>query len=273
MTKGPQKIFIGGYTKSGTTFIGRALGLFNNVYAKGELDYFRLFYTGLHDMVVAYNENLAIVNREVYDGHGDLDLVTVKNMRGLQDKVFQHLFFNGGDVPDDCKFIVEKSPRNIFHIAQIEKMFPDALNVCVYREPKTVFRSLVRHLADHRHTEFQNPAFQKRRELLNRFVKRWNRYIDIIETNREKLNLVRYQQASDDNQAFLDYAEKEILGFSNGLRAPVETLSKEHYLKSLPKENRAKSLVQTGPYKITLTDGETDTIGDRCREPDVSFDF
>ena len=53
-----KKIFIGGYTKSGTTFIGRAFGLLNGVYAKGELDYFRIFYRGMEKMVVEYNENI-----------------------------------------------------------------------------------------------------------------------------------------------------------------------------------------------------------------------
>lgn len=269
----PRKIFIGGYTKSGTTFIGRAFGLFNNVYAKGELDYFRIFYKGFEELVVDYNKNISIVNREVYDGKGSLEPVTVKSFRRLHDKMFTHLYFAGKPVPDDCQVMVEKSPRNIFMLNQISYLFPDAVNVCVYREPQAVFRSLMRHMADHRDSNFFDPDYKKRSSMLHGFFVRWNKYADIIEEKRTMIKLVNYEAAAADNQAFLDFAEKEILGFSPGLRAPVETLSKEYYLKSLPQEARDKSLVQTGPHKIILSRNEVDLINENSRIPSMSFDF
>ncbi len=269
----PKKIFVGGYTKSGTTFVGRALGLFNNTYAKGEMDYFRLFNKGMSDLVVAYNNNLEVVNREVYDGKGNLEPVTIRTMRSLYDKLFLHLFFNGETVPADCEFIVEKSPRNIFHLSQIQQIFPDSVNICVYREPVAVFRSLTRHMADHRNASFHDPASKQRQALLANMPKRWNRYIDIIEKQRKALKVVQYQRAADDNAAFLDYIEQDIIGKPLGLRAPVETLSKDYYLKSLPEEVRAKSLVQTGPPKIVLSENEIQSINETCRLPGIEFDF
>ncbi len=269
----PRKIFIGGYTKSGTTFIGRAFGLFNGVYAKGELDYFRLFSKGMGDMARAYNGNIAVVNKEVYDGQGSLEPLSPNSFRALHDKTFNHIFFAGQPVPDDCVTIVEKSPRNIFWLEQITLIFPDAVNICVYREPKAVFRSLMRHMADHRDPKFNDPDFAERANMLNGFCPRWEEYVSIIEKNQQSLKVVQYQNAADDNQAFLDYVEKDILHHSPGLRAPVKTLSKEHYLKSLPKDTRAKSLVQTGSPKIKLADNETATLEQLCRAPNVSFDF
>jgi len=269
----PKKIFIGGYTKSGTTFMGRAFGLFNGVYAKGEQDYFRLFFKGMQDLVLAYNKNIAVVNKEVYDGRGSLEPLTNTSFRSLHDKTFKHIFFAGQPVPNDCVTIVEKSPHNIYWVEQIVKIFPNAVNICVYREPKAVFRSLIRHMADHRDPKFNDPDFAKRVNMLQGFCRRWEEYVSIIEKNRQNLKVIQYQAAADDNQALLDYVEKDILHHSPGLRAPVETLSKEHYLKSLPEDARAKSLVQTGPPKIKLTDTETATLERLCRAPNVEFDF
>lgn len=268
-----QKIFIGGYTKSGTTFVGRAFGLFNGVYAKGELDYFRIFAKGMRKMVVDYNENITHVNREVYDGQGTLAPLSADSFRELHDKTFKHIFFSGQPVPEDCTTIVEKSPRNIYFVEDIKAIFPEAMNVCVYREPVSVFRSMMRHMADHRDPKYLDPNCTLRKNMLREFFKFWEHYIGVVEKKRKILKVIRYDNAAKDNQALLDYIETDILGHSPGLRAPVETLSKEHYLKSLPKEAREKSLVQVGPYKIKLADREITMIEQRCREPNIEFDF
>ena len=268
-----QKIFIGGYTKSGTTFVGRAFGLFNGVYAKGELDYFRLFAKNMREMVVAYNENITHVNKEVYDGQGTLEPLTPDSFRELHDKTFKHVFFAGQPVPSDCETIVEKSPRNIFCVEDIEVIFPEAINVCTYREPIAVFRSLMRQMADHRDPDYQNPGFSPRIKMLKEFCVYWEHHVRIIEKRRQILKVIQYDRAADDHQGLIDFIEKEVLRRSPGLKASVETLSKEHYLKSLPEEARAKSLVQTGPYKIQLAKGEIKKIKKLCRTPKISFDF
>lgn len=273
MTPNPKKLFIGGYTKSGTTFIGRAVGLVNGVYAKGEQDYFRLFFSGLGKLAAEYNRNIKIVNREVYDGYGSLEPISNNSMRVLHDKIFTHIFFSGRDIPADCKVIAEKSPHNIFWVSRIKVTFPDAINMCVYRDPKPVFRSLMRHMADHRDPEFASPAFKKRASMLAGFCKRWPEYVKTIENHRKHLVMVRYQSAADDNAAFLDFAQQLLFQEKVGLKAPVETLSKEHYLQSLPEEARAKSLVQLESGKIKLTAEEEKMIDSRCGSPNVSFDF
>lgn len=268
-----QKIFIGGYTKSGTTFVGRAFGLFNGVYAKGEQDYFRLFTEGMRKMVINYNENIGLVNKEVYDDQGTLEPLSADSFRDLHDKIFKHIFFSGQPVPSDCTTIVEKSPRNIYFIEDIEAIFPEAINICVYREPLAVFRSLMRHMTDHRDANYAKPDFAPRVKMLKEFFRYWDRYISTIEKRRQILKVIQYDRASDNHKDLVDYIEAEILRHSPGLKAPIETLSKEHYLQSLPEEARAKSLVQTGPYKIQLAKGEIKKIRKLCRAPKISFDF
>ena len=268
-----KKIFIGGYTKSGTTFIGRAFGLFNGVYAKGELDYFRIFFRGVEKLVVEYNENIGHVNREVYDGNGSLEPISIPTFRTINDEIFLNIYFSGQPVPDDCDVLVEKSPHNIFWIKQILDVYPDARFLCVYRSPQYVFRSLMRHMADNRASEFADPAYETRNKMLTAFQKRWSHYIERIEKFRSRMNIIQYDSAAADNAALMKFIEQEMLGYSPGLRAPIESLTKEHYLKSLPKEKRAKSLVQTGPYKIELSKEELAFIASECREPDISFDF
>ncbi len=268
-----QKIFIGGYTKSGTTFVGRAFGLFNGVYARGEQDYFRIFAKNMREMVVSYNDNITHVNKEVYDGRGSLKPLAPDDFRDLHDKIFKHIFFANKPVPSDCTTIVEKSPRNIYFVEDIKAIFPEAVNICVYREPKAVFRSMMRHMADHRDPEYMDPNCTLRKNMLTEFFKFWAHYIGVVEKKRQILNVIRYNNAAADHQALLDYIEKDILKHSPGLRAPIETLSKEHYLNSLPDEARAKSLVQTGPYKIKLSTKETTMIERKCRAPNIKFDF
>lgn len=268
-----RKIFVGGYTKSGTTFIGRAFGLFEGVYAKGELDYFRLFHDGVGKLVQGYNRNIDTVNREVYDGFGSLKPVDNASYRLLHDKMFKHLFFAGKPVPADCTTIVEKSPHNVFWYPQIRKLFPGAINLAVYRPPEQVFRSLMRHMMDHRNKNYIDPNFKQRQSMLQGFTGRWSKLIDIMENNHPDLCVIQYTTAAKDNEALIDFLGTRILGGNPGLKAPIESLSKESYLKSLPEEAREKSLVQTGPHKIRLTDQEIRFLKKNCPAPKISFDF
>lgn len=268
-----RKVFVGGYTKSGTTFVGRAFGLFNGVYAKGELDYFRLFHDGFGKLVQGYNRNIDVVNREVYDGFGSLQPVDNTSYRVLHDKIFKHLFFAGKPIPQDCVTIVEKSPHNVFWYPKIRKLFPGAVNLAVYRPADQVFRSLMRHMMDHRDPGFVDPKYVKRQNMLKGFIARWPDLISMMEENRPDLRVIRYETAAADNEALVEFLGEKILGGSPGLKAPIESLSKENYLKSLPEEARAKSLVQTGPHKIKLSDQEIGLLNKNCPAPNITFDF
>ncbi len=241
-----RKIFVGGYTKSGTTFIGRAFGLFEGVYARGELDYFRLFFDGLRELAVNYNTNVHYVNKEVYDGFGSLKQMDNDSFRKLHDKIFKHLFFNGEAVPGDCMTIVEKSPRNIFWVPGIVKTFPGSQILAVYRPPQPVFRSLVRHMMDHRDEKYADPNFPDRKEMLPKFVKRWQALMEILEKNRPHIQVMQYESAAKDNAALVEFLGAKVLGGSPTLKAPIESLSKESYLQSLPEEARAKAWFRSG---------------------------
>ncbi|NVK42686.1 MAG: sulfotransferase [Oceanospirillaceae bacterium] len=273
MTFPCKKIFVGGYTKSGTTFVGRAFDIINNVYAKGEEDYFRLVFHGMIDLARKFNENITVVNREVYDGFGSIPPIDPASMGDLQQKVFFHIFFGGKPMPEDCKAVVEKSPHNIFRLREISYAFPEAVNVCVYRPAEPVFRSLMRHMRDHRNPAYDDPESEARDLMLQGFCEKWPQYIQIIEQNRAKLKMVQYQSVADDTAGFLDFAQKEVIGEQWGLSAPVETLSKEHYLSTLPEEARKKSLVQTSAHKIVLSDKEKEAIAEHCSNPSIQFDF
>jgi sulfotransferase family protein len=273
MTESINKIFVGGYTKSGTTFIGRALDILNGVYAKGELEYFRLFYRKLNGAFRSFNENIRLVNEEVYDGQGSILPLSKESLQALHEKIFLHIFFNGEAVPDDCVCVVEKTPRSIFSLKKINHIFPTAQVVCVYRDPEPVLRSLFRHLIDHRSSSFSDPNSKARRKLFNGFLENWDNYINILEDRQVDLHLVQYDRVAVDTAGFLDFAQEKILKTQLGLSAPIETLSKEHYLNNLPEEARAKSLVQIGQNKVQLSDEEFEKVAAKCRKPDVIFDF
>ena len=268
-----KKIFIGGYTKSGTTFLGRCFDILNGVEARGEMDYLRIFFGSFNKIAGSYGNNIQIVNREVYDGQGDLRPFDAGSLRVMHQKMFFHIFFNGQPLPQDCIAVVEKSPRNIFHYDAFRFCFPKGEFVTIYRQPDKVFRSLMRHMKDHRDDRYGDPTFAGRKKMLDGFCGRWNEMIEIIGKNRDGMHVVHYDHLSADAAGFLDYAQEKIIGQKTGLSAPVESLSKEAYLQSLPAEAREKSLVQTGTYKITLSDREQSIFRDRCNTYKGPFDY
>lgn len=270
----PKTVFIGGYSKSGTTFLGRFLGLFEGVYAKGEEDYFRIFYNDMSRLCQEFNGNIGLVNKEVYDGRGTIPQMTVGSFRALNQKIFYHLYWGGQAQPSDCRWAVEKSPHNIFWLEQIENIFPGSVKLAIIRDSKPVFRSFMRHMRDHRDKQFEDPDYKNRKGSMEQFIIRWNRVAKCIEAHRGKgLITISYDALAANNSGFVDFAQKAIFKENIALSAPLDSISKEAYLKSLPKEARAKSLVQVGPSGITLSEEEEALLEDKCKLPNVSFDF
>lgn len=266
-------VFIGGYSKSGTTFLGRVLGLFEGVYAKGEEDFFRIFYKDMNRLCQEFNGNIGTVNKEVYDGQGTIPQMTVGSFRELNQKIFYHLYWGAGDAPTDCRWTVEKSPHNIFWLRQIEEIFPGSVKLSIIRDSKPVFRSFMRHMRDHRDAKFADPDFKLRKESMDHFIVRWNRVAKATEDYRSNLITISYDALSANTEAFIDFARQQIFKKQIPLTATIESISKEAYLKSLPKEARAKSLVQVGPSTISLSAEEETLLEEKCKLPQVSFDF
>ena len=275
MTQPILPVFIGGYTKSGTTLVGRAFGLLDGVYTRGEADYFRIFHDRFNAMVREFNINIQFVNKEVYDGSGTIRPLTENRMAALHRSLFTRIFFNDQPVPQDCRVLVEKSPRNIFHLDAIRFIFPTARVVCVYRDPMPTFRSLCRHMADHRSPAFNDPGSGPRRELIHKFsTRRWPNYVKIVEAERDNITIVRYDTLSRDLDGFMQFIQDRVIGRQLPLKAPVASLSKEAYLQSLPPERRKTSLVQTdSAQRITLSDEEKAILESKCLRPYVDFDF
>lgn len=269
-----KKIFIGGYTKSGTTFIGRIFDLLNGVYAKGEEEYFRIVMPKVNEFISDFNYNIGYVNHEVYDDQGPIPQITNKSGRLLHQKIFYHLFFGGEDMPDDCIATVEKTPRNAFYMPQIKFLFPDSKIICVYRDPAPVFASLMRHMADHRDPMYRDPESAVRQESFQNFLIRWNAFSETLEKRSELYTSVRYENVAEDKEGFVTFIQDKILENQVGLCEPLEHLSKEYYLSTLPPEKRATSLVQNDPTKkIKLCDRELDTIASTCKIPTLDFAF
>lgn len=269
-----RTLFIGGYTKSGTTYLGRAFDTIEHVYTRGEMDYFRLLFQPIGRAFRDYNRNLDYVNREVYDGQGELEAVPAQYLCSLHRSLFTSLFFNGESVPEDARVLVEKSPRNVFHMAQIKIVFPRAEFVTIFREPLAVASSLIRHMTDHRGEEYGDPEHPARIELLDSFVEdRWPLYVSILNKRRAEMTLISYESAARDPGQLVDFIQSEILKAPDWQRrSPPETLTKEAYLKGLPEAARAKSLVQTVKSN-RLSDSEISRIQAHCQVPDLDFDF
>ena len=269
----PPVIFIGGYTKSGTTFLGRTLEAFGGVYSRGEMDFLRLFAGSIPKIYAEYNQNLQYVNEEVYDGQGSLKPVTVGQQRRMLSRMFFDLFFNGEPVPNDCKLVIEKSPRNLFNILTAKNIFEVIRYVNIYRPAQPVFRSMMRHMADHRTEDYLDPNSDLRKKSLESFIGRWDRQIKIMEYLNGRVVQVQYDTVTADMQGFLDFANKRIFPEPLEQVMGVEKLTKEAYLQSLPPDRRETSLVQTKTNRIQLSDEEKTRLSKECAEPNVTFDF
>ena len=269
----PPIVFLGGYTKSGTTFLGRVLEAFEGVYSRGEMDYLRIFASSLANMYADFNSNIEIVNEEVYDGQGALKPIPAERQMAMQRALFFDLFFNGEPIPNDCRVVIEKSPRNLFNYPAAKELSVPINYINIYRPVMPVYKSLIRHLADHRSEEYHDPESEPRQTTLERFVTRWNRHVDILEYLSGKALLVQYEAITADLGGFLDFAATRI--FQDQLRRikDPEDLTKEAYLASLPPEKRAKSLVQTATTHIELSAFEKQRLENDCKAPNIVFDF
>jgi Sulfotransferase family len=272
-TQNPHVILIGGYTKSGTTFLGRVLSVFEGVYSKGEMDYLRIIAGPMKQVFAEYSRNIQIVNREVYDGYGSLAPLTEDQQTLLQRQLFTYIFFNGKPVPSDCRVMVEKSPNNVFNIMKAKHVFKTFTYMNIYRPGEPVFKSLMRHMADHRDPAYLNPDSKVRRSMLHGFEKRWQEYIRIINLIGSQGIQLSYDNIVADLQGFVDYLEHSVFQGKLARTAGPEGLTKETYLASLPPEKMEKSLVQAGPSKIELSDYERNLIAEKCGSPSVTFDF
>lgn len=269
-----QQIILGGYTKSGTTFLGRVMGNFEGCYSRGEMDYFRIFGGNLQKMFAEFSRNIQIVNKEVYDGQGEIQPITVNSARSMMQSVFYDMFFNGNGIPDDCAYVIEKSPRNMFHLKEAQFVFPQAPIVNIYRHPADCLKSLMRHMADHRDAQYRDPDSDLRRAFMPDFERRWNQYkAHITSDAAKKVINIRYDRLKDDLPGFVDFARSTIFKKDIALKAPLETLSKESYLASLPAKARKTSLVQEDMSGLRLSDEEIAFVRAYCHEPNIKIHF
>ncbi len=153
--KSEKKLFVVGNSRSGTTMMGRILGNHSDVFTFGELHFFGQLWSPTHTSglneadAIELASKLLCIQRIGYRKHGDPQQFQ-EDARKLCDGIDGHsitpadLFssflryettLNGKSIPCD------QTPRNVFYIDEILKVYPQAKIINMVRDPRDVLLS------------------------------------------------------------------------------------------------------------------------------------
>ena len=148
-------IFVVGNSRSGTTMMGRILGKHPSVYTFGELHFFGQlcappFSSELSQkMVEELAAELHCIQREGYRTHGDSHrflgeaqafLERIATYPGTSASLFEAFLYHEA-AENDRTIPCDQTPRNVFYIADILELYPNARVINMIRDPRDVLLS------------------------------------------------------------------------------------------------------------------------------------
>ena len=150
-----RMIFIVGNSRSGTTMMGRILGKHPSVYTFGELHFFGQLYAPSFSSEMPKEEieelaaQLYCIQREGYRTHGNprrflgeaqafLERLTTYPETSVS--LFEAFLYHEA-AENDRIIPCDQTPRNVFYIADILKLYPEARIINMIRDPRDVLLS------------------------------------------------------------------------------------------------------------------------------------
>ena len=148
-------IFIVGNSRSGTTMMRRVLGNHPHIYMLEELHFFeQLWSTADKTNAISSEKAVQLASKLLFiqrDGYlSEMDITkhqadAIKIVEGIQAPIFPHAVLNGFlffETQKNGKTIpCEKTPQDVFYIAEILELFPGAKIVNMVRDPRGVMLS------------------------------------------------------------------------------------------------------------------------------------
>lgn len=153
--KSKKMVFVVGNSRSGTTMMGRILGKHNDVFTFGELHFFGQLWSPTHTSglnkveAIELASKLFCIQRIGYRKQGDPQQFK-EDARKLCNKIDGHTIsptdlylsflryettLNGKSIPCD------QTPRNVFYIDEILKVYPHSRIINMVRDPRDVLLS------------------------------------------------------------------------------------------------------------------------------------
>jgi omega-hydroxy-beta-dihydromenaquinone-9 sulfotransferase len=142
-----NNIFIVGSSRSGTTLMARVLNNSDDVKSFPELHFFEEIYSLSGKQKLNRKECIQKLVHNITSGYlvssesNENDEIVEKILCGVDDENTSIECFNKAlryFTDDNCRFIVEQTPRNILFVDDILRALPEAKIICMIRDPRNV---------------------------------------------------------------------------------------------------------------------------------------
>ncbi|MDP6935427.1 MAG: sulfotransferase, partial [Myxococcota bacterium] len=138
-----QLFFVGGPSKSGTTWLRDLLDLHPEISCKGESHVTTMLWLPLMEVVKRYNGFLELITEEQADSTQDFLPIQGGELRDLLASTYLRRLDTVGH--GGAGFIGEKTPAHADSVHLIFKVFPDTRYIGLTRDPRTFLVSRIHH--------------------------------------------------------------------------------------------------------------------------------
>lgn len=150
-----NKVFVVGNSRSGTTVMGRLLGLSSEIYTFNELHFFEEMWSPASRNTLSTSESVLLgakllnVQCNDYIGQNEPKLFEQESVQMLKDEMTTHtseldvfnIFLRYISKNNQKRIACDQTPRNVFYLKEILSTYPDAYVINMVRDPRAVILS------------------------------------------------------------------------------------------------------------------------------------
>jgi hypothetical protein len=192
--------FMCGAPKSGTTWLQRILDAHPEVVCSGEGHFIQRFSEPMARVVRAYNEELALAARLVYEDRPYYATVDQAEFDGMVRGFILPRLSARADAR--TRWIGDKTPTYTRHLGQLLRLFPDAKFFHIVRDPRDVAVSRMAHARRAGVADAMTPGSAAHRRALEGAVRTWLEAVTAVDafvaSHPGRLHEVRYVDLCDD---------------------------------------------------------------------------
>jgi hypothetical protein len=171
--------FVCGAPKSGTTWLQRVLDAHPEVCCSGEGHFMERFSVPLAKVIRDYNEQVAVVARNVYEGKPYYEPVDQTSFDAVvRSFIIQRMVARSAG--SQVRWIGDKTPRYTRHLTQLHRLFPNGKFVNIVRDPRDVAMSRLHHALRSKRNYLANLSAPESLQFLREGADDWVRSVQPV---------------------------------------------------------------------------------------------